>query len=79
VPNQVRKRRLRHIVGAHFFSVRCRPGQGSYLLTLECGHYKSINASRLKGVGLPVTVVCRECEMEDTQARGTTEGSKRVR
>ena len=56
-----RRRILRWILSSSFHAVRCKPGYGSYLLTLECGHFATIKASRLTGKGLPSAIYCREC------------------
>lgn len=53
---------LRRIIDAQFARVRCNPGQGSYLLTLDCGHLRSLKASEVRRRGgLEKPVFCAEC------------------
>lgn len=51
----------RKIVEMSFYSVRCRPGYGSYLLTLDCGHKIGFKKSECKNKSVGSKVRCIQC------------------
>jgi hypothetical protein len=51
----------RKIVGVEFYSVRCKPGCGSFMFTLDCGHQVGKKASECKNKTIGSKIKCWEC------------------
>lgn len=51
----------RKVVGCEFYRVRCRVGQGSIMLILDCGHRLGRKQSECKNVTVGSRVWCTQC------------------
>lgn len=52
----------RKVITMRFYRVRCKPGYGSVMLELECGHMLGRKQSEAKNVVAGISkVTCRQC------------------
>ena len=53
----------RKVVSMSFYRVRCKPGYGSVMMQLECGHPQGRKQSEAKNIVAGVSMVtCKQCD-----------------